>query len=296
MKNEDANEVRIGIARGPNTLGAMLREAAEGEETAFEVLRETLGDGDDAHSQATVRVQRRRLQPEPPNEPIKAPSPKRAHLFHDAAAMIAYLGKYRTADTVILADAVEGIVSAVIDEKAERGFEVVMFTPQRHPLFTPWLDRLGQWMTMRAAIEFLLDNRRTVIDPDGKQFARDLSQIKVAQKIDWMQGLGTHSINGVMVETTINGKKSSDPVELPEEITIEVPMYVGCDPLPLTFDVSIDFSDKTGVMLRISSPDVRAKACQQFDQFARLIADALNEDCVVGLGSARHAQWEVLRA
>jgi len=269
-----------------------IREVPPGNENAIELSRETLEDGGKV---TVVALQNRILQPEDPTEPELARSPRRAHVLHDAEGLVAYLEKYKTDNTVILADAVAEVVTAIIDEKAAKGFELVTFRPQRHPLFTPWLNMLGAWMPLRKAIDFLLDNRRVIIEPDGKQLARDLSQIKVSKKVEMMQGVGTHSINGVMVETAIEGKKGTSPIELPDEITIEAPMYVGCQAVPLIMDVSIESSTEHGVLIRMASPDILTKAGEQFDQFLRAIKAGLGGDCTVALGSAGHQDWKVLR-
>ena len=269
-----------------------IREVLPGNENAIELSRETLDDGGKV---TVIALQNRILQPEPPTEPELARSPKRAHVLHDAEGLVAYLKKYKSADTVILADSVSEVVTAVIDEKAVTGFELVTFKPQQHPLFTPWLAMLGRWMPLRQAVDFLLDNRRVVTEPDGRQLARDLSQIKISKKVEMMQGLGTKSINGIMIETNINGQKGANPLELPEEITIDVPMFIGCQAIPLIFDVSIESSQEHGVQIRMSSPDIRSKATEQFEQFIRAIQAGLGGDCTVALGSAGHQDWKVLR-
>jgi hypothetical protein len=272
-------------------LASLLRRVGVGEETVFDVANAVNKDGT---PRTLLTVVQRRVNPEPPVDPIKAASPRRAHTFHDAGGVVAFLNKYKTANTVILADAVNGRVTIVIDEAAGRGFETLQFVPQLHPLFTPWKAILGRWMPLRAAIDFLLDNRRVIEEPDGKQLARDLSQMKVASNVTRMQGIGTHSINGVMVETVISGHKNSAPMELPEEITVSIPMYIGCQPLDLTFDVSIEASEEHGVLFRMSSPDVAAKAFEAFDQFVRTIQDGLGGECVVALGQVAHTPWDVL--
>ena len=274
-------------------LKQLLRDVQEGNETVFDVVKDIMSDGT---PKTVLTITNRRVNPEPPEQPKLAISPKRAHAFHDATSFMVYLAKYKTAHTVVLADAVNGWVSAVLDEGAEYGFEVLTFSPKEHPLFTPWLSMLSKWMPLRTAIDFLLDNRRCISDPDGKQLARDLSQIKISQKVERMQGLGTKSINGVMVETNIGGAKKASPMELPEDITINVPMYVGCQPVDMTFDVSIDSHEEHGVLIRFSSPDINAKRAQQFDQFVRQIQTGLGSEVVVGLGSIDHDDWKVLHA
>lgn len=280
-----------------------IRKVLKGEENSLDLAVQALEQSKDPKtgevipggSRVVIALQNRELLPEAPRDPVKAESPMRAHTFHDPIGFVSYLLKYGGEGTVVLADATKEVVCAVLDEKAPRGFEVVAFRPQRHPLFTPWLAMLAKWMPLRQAVDFLLDNRRTITEPDGKLLARDLSQIKVASNVTRMQGIGTHSINGVMVETTLSGQKKEQPMELPEEITIDVPMFVGCDPLPLTMDVSIDHSEEHGVLFRMSSPDILVKSSQQFDQFCRTIVTGLDGKGCVSLGSVGHTDWKVLR-
>ncbi len=268
-----------------------LRRVPVGQENVLAIADQDLGDGVKGR---TVSLQNRELQPEPPKAPERAESPRRAHVFHDALGFAAYLARYGGDDTVVLADAPTERVRAILNEKAEKGFEAVAFQPQKHPLFTPWLAVMGTWLPLRKAIDFLLDNRRMISQPDGKQLARDLSQIKISKKIDRMQGLGTKSINGIMIETTIAGQSKTQAIELPEDLTVDVPMYIGCQPVALSFDLSIDSSEEHGVIIRMSSPDILVKATEQFDQFVEQIRQGMGGKGTIGLGAVMHAGWDYL--
>jgi hypothetical protein len=271
----------------------LLRTVQAGNETAFDVVKDVLPDGT---PRTLLSVVQRQVNAEQPLPPVKAPSPKRAHVFHGIEGFIAYLKKFGSENTVVLADIGREIVSAVLDEKAANGFEVVFFIPKTHPLFEPWDDIIGQWQPLRSFVDFLTENRRAVSAPIGKDLVRILSQIKVSRKIDLSQGFGRSSINGVMVQMDIAGQSKESLVELPDEITINAPLYISVTAVDLTLDLILDATEKDGVVIKVISSDLVQKRTDAFQEFVNQIEFDLKATCTVGLGDVKNADWAVLRA
>ena len=106
----------------PESIEHMIRNAPEGEETVFQ-LRESLDEGE------TLRIERRKLQPEEPKTPKRKESPRRTHAFLALGGFLDYLRRYASPRCVIFAcpgggRLNSGTVEAVLDETSSGGFEV----------------------------------------------------------------------------------------------------------------------------------------------------------------------------
>jgi hypothetical protein len=189
------------------------------------------------------------------------------------------------------------VMQAVIDEESAHGYEVLTFRPQIHPLFAAWEAILGKTLPVLEFAKFVMENRRTVAQPDGKELAMLMSQVRVATKIDRAQGKGQRSINGVMIEQTIQGQKHNEYVEFPDTIIIQCPLYVGeRNPLPLEIDISVYATDVEGsnICVHLSAADVLLRKTEAFELMLDAIADSL-EDGVTAFGKVGHAEWSYLR-
>jgi hypothetical protein len=148
----------------------VLRNIPTGNETVFDLAREVGGDGKEPKTVLTVV--NRRVNPEPPPQPVKSPSPRRQHEFYDVAGFVAYLAKYGSGTTVVQADPQSETVTAIMDNAAKDGFEIITFRPQIHPIFKPWKDmvELGEdeepeekYKPIRQMVDFLSENRRAIM-------------------------------------------------------------------------------------------------------------------------------------
>lgn len=286
----------------------ILRNLPTGNETAFHVVHELLPDGT---GKAVLSVINRKLNPEPPPEPVRSPSPRRVHEFFDVGGFIGYLAKYGGATTVVLADHQAELISAIIDNAASRGFEVIVFRPQVHPVFQPWKELVEDgedYIPLRQMADFLGENRRAIIgaggasnEDDAKTLLHSLRQIKVSRKVDMMQGTGNNSINGIMIELNIAGKASENPVTLPETIVVEAPLYVSRPERQFTFDLTLNASEAAGVVAKLSPGDLLAQRAEEFEQIvAEIAADPrlatlAAAGLVLGLGRPQTADWNYLK-
>jgi hypothetical protein len=187
-------------------------------------------------------------------------------------------------------------VYAVLNERAPDGFEVVSFRPQVHPLFEPWLEVLDTAMPIRQFVDFLIGNRRQVIYPDAKALVMDLAQVKLSRNVELMQGFGKHSINGIKITTDIAGEAKGVSIELPDTITINVPLYVAQTYQDVDIDLVIDGTEKTGVMVTLKSADAATSRVGAFEQFVRDMKESLGETYTIGLGTPKHGTWATLPA
>jgi len=275
-----------------NVIEDFIRKVSKGEENALAIAHQDTADGK-VH---IVALQNRELQPEPVDPPQRAESDRRMHVFSGIDGFIAYLKKFGDEkNTVVLADPSGEAIFGTLDETAKTGFEVVEFHPVLHPLFAPWAAVLGKALKIQTFVQFLSDNRRAIEVPDGKTLQRSLSQVKVSRKIEMCQGIGKQSINGIMVEQNIGGQTKQDLVELPDEIVISVPIYVGtAKRVTLAIDLNLDANEDDGVIVRLTSADLIEQRVQAFDEFVAAITFDLKDRATVGLGKPRTMEWSYL--
>ncbi len=237
-------------------LEEFLRNAFHGRESVIEVAKEML-DGKEA---AIVKLSR------PPVEPVRAESMARNHTFHQIEAFIDYLEKYGGSNTVALAEVRSQRVRAVLDEAAPEGFETVAFIPQIHPLLEPWMGVMKNTSVMSAkgAATLILQNKRTIVE-DVQSLLLVFNQIKISKKVEIQTGSGVRSINGMMVETQIQGQVKNEIIELPEFITIEAPLFVGTPSVKIEIDLAVQEVNNQA-MVGFSSSDLNVKILEAFCQ------------------------------
>ncbi len=274
--------------RKGDPLGKFIREVEKGQENALEITKKVLDGGKE---NVTIALRNRKLQPEPLQPPQRKESPGRAHAFQDVKGFVAYLGKYKSKDTVVFADTREMTVYAVLDEKAQNGFEVVTFQPAVHPLFMPWNEVVGKVTEIRLFAEFLLRNRRVIVEPDARALVLTFSQIRLATKTTMNMGRGLSSINGVMVETEIQGTSDKEPVDLPEMVKIKTPLFVETSEVELELDLLMSPAGD-GVAVTVSSGSMAEK---KYEAFGEMLAEVAKiEGVVISLGRPGSKPWDYL--
>src|SRR3990167_1598136 len=250
-----------------NTLKEFLSELPEGQCTVLNFKGDAAGAG-----AQTVEVGRRQLQPEPRNEKALATSPPRLHEFHGASGFVSYLRKYGT-DVVLYIDVPAGKVYAILEERRMAGgYERLTFQPQTHPKWAPWEELLGKTVALDALVDFVRENRRTIVEPEGRSLAMALSQVKASTNIELHAGQGKESLNGLLVKTRIQGQDHEAVVELPDVLGLLVPIYVSTEPKKIELDLIIE-TDKGGtqIVARLSSGDIQEAKIQAFAEMAKEI-------------------------
>lgn len=273
----------------PDSLEALITLAPENTATVFDLLAEG------GESVKTIEVKRRTLQPEPPNEKEVARAKARAHQFHSAEEFAAYIKRESSVEesAVVLGDVDSKMVVCVLSEDSPSDRESISFLAKQHPLFDEWEKLLkSEELEVLEFAKFCQKNRRTIVQPDGRELAMIFSQVKMAKTVTVNRGLGKKSLNGVMVQTEIAGKKQDEIVELPDSITIECPVFVGCDPIKIEIDLLVDGSGED-VTVIATAPDLQAKRIEAFEQLIAIIRE--QSGLLVGLGKIAHREWELVR-
>lgn len=273
-----------------NDVANFLRGVSEGQESIIDVINEV-----DEEGKAIKRIAFgcRKLQPEPPVEAAVATAKARSHEFNDLSAFAEYLKREANGDgCVVLADVSRRQFLAVLDEHEPTDRETISMAAVEHPLFTPWGQMLDRAVPVLEFALFAMKNRRAVIEPEGRELALTFSQVKASKSITTQVGVGKKSINGMMVELEIAGEKKGVPVELPEVIKVELPLFVDTQPQVIEIDLLVT-EGREGIVVFATAADVEEQRILAFEQMVNRLRDETG--MLVGLGRVQHRNWETVR-
>jgi hypothetical protein len=269
-----------------DTLKKVLTEVKEGETTAIELVR---GMGDDAPI-AELRITNT------PATPIRAESPPRQHVFYNVAGFLSYLAANATGETVILTDPDKLTAKAVIDDRAVNGFEYVQFQPKYHPLMkmvkSTILAYPGQAIEIKRFAGEVMRCRQVIAKADNldrNQISMLMQQVSVSSQIVAKHGTGKVATNGVMCKTTVKGElQDGTEIDLPDAITLELPIYIGTD--PIKFDVFLTVTTVgNNAAITVDAPDLDVKKFEVFEKMLQPIAE--NESVLFSRGSVGSGHW-----
>lgn len=279
-----------------DSLGYLIRKVQEGQETVFDLLNDEDGD-------KKIVVTHQRLSPQLPEvipEPPIARAHARCHRFHDVDTFAAYVkreSETQGTTPLILADVDSRTIKAVLDDQPADMHdgvydrEIVDLAAVEHPLFTPWAALLDRPAPVLEFALFCMRNRRAIVDPDGRELAMVFSQVKMSKAIQMYSGVGKRSLNGVIVDIEIAGEKKGVPVELPETIAIEVPLFVGTSPQRIEIDLLVT-NQGEHVVVFSTAADVEAQRIAAFEEMVAKIREATGQ--LVGLGTIAQRAWRTL--
>lgn len=270
-------------------IGELIRKVAEGQETVFDLSTDLDGN-------RKLVVERRELRPELPKQmPVAdiARAKARNHVFYDVGAFGLYLNRCGSTDqTLILADVSKQTIVAVIDESIDTDREMVSLRTVQHPLFTPWAKLLNQAIKVVDFSLFIMQNRRAVLVPDGRELAMVFQQMKMSKAVTVQTGIGKKALNGVMVDMEIAGEKRGSLVELPDSIEILVPLFVGTKPQRVIIDLLVTASPSDEVVVYCTASDVEAAKIAAFEE---MIDDIRNDtSMLIGFGEVSHREWDTV--
>lgn len=282
-------------ASSPARFDDLLRKAAEGHSTAFDVVDELSGDG------KRLEIIRRKLQPESPESPIRAESKRRDHTFHAVSGFVDYLECYGSDHTVVFADADNRKVQAVLDEEAESGREVIDLAPQTHPRWQPWRQMLGQKIPLAGLFDLVRQNRRAIVEPEGRGLILSLSQVRCSTEVVLHAGQASgkaDALNGITIRTKIQGREASENVALPDAIKVLTPVWVDEESQEIEMDLILGAkADGTEVWCQLASADIREAEIAAFDGLVEHLRKALTDErFTVTHGAFGETEWGYLRS
>jgi hypothetical protein len=186
------------------------------------------------------------------------------------------------------------VITAVIDESDETDREMVTLEAKFHPQFEPWRLLLDKPTRVKGFALHCMKHRRSVIDPDGRELALTMSQVKASKKVEQWSGVGNGSINGIRVELAVASEKKGELVEIPENIVIELPIFLGTKPQRVTIDLTIDQVDGETIVF-CTSADFEEAVQATFAEMIKQLKKASPES-LIGFGLVKHEDWRQLEA
>ena len=263
----------------------LLSTLIEGQETVFDLVDALGGSG------KRLEVSYRPVQP---IQPDVARALAVDHKFHDTDAFCQYLMRVGSKETsVVLADVNRRQIVAILDESMRDDRERVTLDALEHPLFTPWSRLLEKPLPVIDFALFVMQHRRAVLAPDGRDLALMFSQIKMSKAISIFKGVGKKSLNGVLVDVEIAGEKKGVPIELPETITIQVPLFVGTELQAIELDLLVTCVKGDEVVVFITAADVESQRIAAFEAIVDKIREVTGH--LVGLGEIHEREWRVVK-
>jgi hypothetical protein len=223
--------------------------------------------------------------------PVREESPPAAHSFHDVPGFSEYLKTYGTKALVIWADVPSGRIKACLNEKAETGRELVEFMPVSHPLFAPWAAAIGKRSKLEDFIKLLRENRRSVSEPDARELILGLSQLTATTEIKVHKGQGNKCLNGLLVRSTIQGVVKDEIVELPDSLTLHVPLYLGRAAIDFKIDLLIEADQQGNVLVGLSSGDLLEAVFNTFVDMTGELKGLLKGAGTFTMGRPAYGAW-----
>lgn len=268
-----------------------LRNVERGQENVMDIVKDVA----DGKEKITVCLGNRALQPEPPKERDRAESPRRWHEFHAMEGFCEYLKKNKGDNMVVFAHVEKQEFAAVLNDKAARGFEIVTMRPQVHPLWLPWDNLINESpVGVKDFAKFLLSHRRQLTGERAREVILDFSQVRAASAVTLESGVGKHCVNGLMIETKIQGAKGSETFALPDSIFITAPLFVGLDPQTIEIDILLDMAlaaNVSGVVVTATSADAETKTIEAFDSMVEQLKSEV-DGVVVAMGRPDYMAWD----
>jgi hypothetical protein len=265
-------------------LKKILEEIRVGEETVLDIT------GGEKDRKLTIAM--RKLHPEEARAPKRCESKARKHAFLAAKSLAAYIGAYGGPDTVVFADPEKEEISAVLDERAKDGFEVVTMKPQVHPLWAPWLDLANRRHPLDTFAGFLAQHRRSIVG-DSREIVMLFSQIRASVKIEVQRGRGAKAINGVVCTTEIAGQRKAEDVELPDTITVRAPLYVDTEPKEIELDLTVEAHGES-ISVLVSAGSIAEARVKAFEEMVEAVRGSVKQGTFT-FGRPSHAAWDYLR-
>jgi hypothetical protein len=237
----------------------------------------------------TVELVRKKIMPE------RFETPPRAHVCHEAFTFQNYIDANKTGDTVILMDVENEKVYAILDDKAARGYEIILLAPALDPRYQMLQETmLNKRLRPKKFAEAVLMNKEIIAadDDKDKSLPMILKQITIANVIKATEGTGAKSMNGVVCETTIKAGTGSEEIILPESIVVETPIYLKTEIKRFSIQIVVIPESSTEVTICTKSPEAALAKCQVFE---KMIEPLQEIECLTGFGKPVYGQWNYNR-
>ena len=230
-------------------------------------------------------------------KPVRAESPARNHVFYDAAGFQTYLEENRNKECklLVLIDCENMLAKAVLDDKAENGFEVIAFEPPHHPVFELIRENLLTQQGVREFASAINRCRKYITGFDGKpvdgpSITLQMRQITVSNQVTAECGEGNGAVNGITLKTNVStGKTADTKTVLPESMKLKCPVFLTSSDVEIDATITVVPKSAERVEIRTEVPDIDVIIHDEFD--AMLTDLHQMQDVQVSFGRIDHAPW-----
>lgn len=267
-----------------NVLKDFLSNIEELHVNALSVAKELTADGT---PKITVNLEKKRAMPE------RMESPPRSHQFYDVPSFVAFVRANKTPGTLVMANIKATKIEAVLDDRAEKGFEVVTLRPALHPSFEMLEAILNEKMPAMDFAEAMMRNREILGETlvEGKQLALLWQQLTVSSKIEAAVGCAKTSVNGVMCTTTVKGGVGQNVVELPDDIAVNVPLFINRPVRSFSLIITVLAGQHGNVLISADAPEIEVLKYQEIQAMAEEVKKALAGEVQVAVGTLATGSW-----
>jgi uncharacterized protein YfdQ (DUF2303 family) len=188
-----------------------------------------------------------------PERPSVRPEELRAApTFHDATSFIAYVKRFKDADTQVFADLDKSLVVAVIDYhqsplpadkvgppeamlRQRHGMHIATFTARASEEWKVWVAKNGNKMGQGDFATFLEDNYFDVLEPSSADMLTIATNLDAKKSVNFSSGMrldnGQHQFS---YEETLNGTvRGNQALAIPSVFKVGLAPYVGCSRYPI---------------------------------------------------------------
>lgn len=146
-------------------------------------------------------------------------------------------------NTVVFADLQRRSLTSVLNYEGGWGDHRIAYSTLPSPEWEKWTAADGKWMNQRAFAELLQDLRHTITDPDAAdivQIARTFTATKSARFESGVRLQSGDVQFSYVEETRAKSGPSGGTVEVPEEITLTLPIFRDSD-VPSVVDLEFRY-------------------------------------------------------
>ena len=263
-----------------------METVGKGRMNCIDIARRVLADGKEHVEFSLVNK---------PADPQRAESPRRAHVFQDAASFCEYVNANISDKGTVLVDMTNHVAEAVLDESSREGFEIVAFLPAQDPAFAMLQNTLLDKAPMEIArfARRLLRNRNILAGTpeQNMQLAMMLQQINISEKTVIKTGVGKKSTNGVMTYSEVKAgyEDEGTQMEIPDAIPVITPIYLHTDPVEFEMIITVSKEQNGQVIVVIDTPELDKRRNEIFEKLLAELGGSIK--AYVGCGEVRFKEW-----
>lgn len=164
-------------------------------------------------------------------EVILPKSVKQAVTLQNADALIAYLNRFKRADSILFADVAESRIVGLIDYHSKDQAELV---EHRATLALPFSEEWKVWSAINGHLKpqlefarFIEENAPDIKAPDAGSLLEAVRDLQARRSVNFIQAVRTASDNESFEFNDNTEARTKGDLELPTKFMLSIPVYFG---------------------------------------------------------------------